>query len=220
MKTRFAYLHGFGSSPRTKKGVVLADAFAARGATLERPDLSVPSFSRLSPLTALAAIDALDAAGEAARWRILGSSMGGYLAARWAELHPEKVEKLVLLCPGFELGTRWPEIVGPAKMEEWKRNGSLPFMNFATGKPENVHYGFFEEGLTLPPRPVVPCPTLIFHGRRDPTVPIEVSRSYAAEHADRVRLVELDDVHELLDSLPFIVEETLRFFDVTSPDRG
>ena len=214
MPRRLAYLHGFGSSPKTHKGVVLADALAKRGETLQRPDLNRPSFAKLSPAAALAEIDAMDSRTPGDPWQIMGSSMGGYLAARWAELNPRKVGKLVLLCPGFELAQRWPEIVGPAKMEEWRRSGELPFMDFATGKPVGVHYGFYEEGRTLPPRPAVPCETLIFHGRRDPTVPIEISRGYAAEHPKNVRLVELDDVHELVSSLDVIVPETLRFFGV------
>ena len=51
---RYAYLHGFGSSPRTHKGVVLAQAMAERGATLVCPDLNAPSFAQLSTLAALA----------------------------------------------------------------------------------------------------------------------------------------------------------------------
>jgi pimeloyl-ACP methyl ester carboxylesterase len=35
---------------------------------------------------------------------LIGSSMGGYIAARYAELHPEQVAKLVLLCPGEQDG--------------------------------------------------------------------------------------------------------------------
>lgn len=210
MSLRFAYLHGFGSSPNTHKGVILAQEMAARGATLERPDLNAPSFAKLSPAAALSGIDAM--AGKTDRWCFVGSSMGGYLAARWAEMNPSRVEKLVLLCPGFELSTRWPAIVGPAMMAKWKTDGALPFLDHGTGKMTPVHYGFYEEGCRLPARPVVPCETIIFHGRRDPTVPIEVSRSYAQEHADRVRLVELDDVHELVASLPVVIPETLRFF--------
>lgn len=32
---------------------------------------------------------------------LIGSSMGGYLSCRWAQLHPERVESLFLLCPAF-----------------------------------------------------------------------------------------------------------------------
>ena len=146
MKTRYAYLHGFGSSPNTHKGVILAQEMAARGALLERPDLNAPSFAKLSTLAALARIDEM--AGED-RWCFVGSSMGGYLAARWAELHPTQVEKLVLLCPGFELATRWPAIVGPAMMAKWKTDGALAFHDHGAGKMTPVHYAFYEEGREL-----------------------------------------------------------------------
>lgn len=61
-----------------------------------------------------------------------------------------------------------------------------------------------------PAWPSVPCETLIIHGTRDPTVPIEGSRRYAAEHSG-VRLVEVDDVHDLLASRELIVERALDF---------
>ena len=211
---RFAYLHGFGSSPGTRKGVHLADVFAAKGLVLERPDLNRPSFEKLSPSASLAAIDAMDATAAPAggRWCFVGSSMGGWLASRWAELHPEKVDRLVLLCPGFDLAARWPSIVGPAAMDAWRREGSLLFADGA-GVPRPVHWAFYEEGAKQPPRPEVPCPTRIYHGVRDETVPVETSRDYAATRS-HVQLVELDDVHALVDSLETITAGTLEFFGV------
>lgn len=211
---RFAYLHGFGSSPTSKKGTSLAASFARRGATLHLPDVNRPSFARLSPARALEAVDELDAAhGDAAagaKWCFIGSSMGGWLAARWAELHPERVERLALLCPGFELAARWPAIVGQAGMDRWKRDGFFSFPD-AEGRMVPVHYAFFEEGSKQPPRPRVQCGTLILHGVRDEVVPIETSRSYAAE-TPGVTLVELDDVHALVDSLPRVEREIAQFF--------
>lgn len=208
---RYAYFHGFGSSPQTKKGVRLAEVFDEHGLLLERPELNKPTFERLSPTAALAAIDALDG-GRGIPWCIVGSSLGGWLASRWAELNPAKVERLVLLCPGYDLATRWPMIVGPAGVEKWKREGSLLFPDGA-GVLRRVHYGFFEEGVTLPPRPSVPCPTRIYHGVRDETVPVETSRSYAATRP-HVELVELDDVHALVDSIETIAAGTLEFFGI------
>jgi pimeloyl-ACP methyl ester carboxylesterase len=112
--------------------------------------------------------------------------------------------------PGFDLATRWPKIVGAAGVEKWKREGSLLFPDGA-GVLRRVHYGFFEEGITLPGRPEVPCPTRIFHGVRDETVPVETSRSYASTRP-HVELVELDDVHALVDSIETIAAGTLEFF--------
>jgi pimeloyl-ACP methyl ester carboxylesterase len=212
--SRYAYLHGFASSPLSKKGRALRRAFADRGIPFELPDLNQPSFASLSHDACLGAIDAMDCAAkrEGERWRFVGSSFGGWLAARWAELHPERVERLVLLCPGFELEKRWPVILGDAKMAEWGRKGELPFAD-ATGALVPVHYGFFVESLRQPGRPVVPCEALILHGVRDDVVPIESSRRYVAEHPG-VRLVELGDDHELMASLDRVIAETLRFLGV------
>lgn len=49
-----------------------------------------------------------------------------------------------------------------------------------------------------------PAPTLILHGTRDDICPIEVSRRFAAEHG--ARLIEVDDDHRLVGSLPRIVD--------------
>jgi len=51
------------------------------------------------------------------------TSLGGFLAARYAELHPGRVEKLVLLCPGFDRCSRWEALFGPAVMREWEAAG-------------------------------------------------------------------------------------------------
>jgi pimeloyl-ACP methyl ester carboxylesterase len=42
-----------------------------------------------------------------------------------------------------------------------------------------------------------PCPTIVVHGTGDDVIPIDVSRTFAAAHPDRVRLVEVDDDHGL-----------------------
>ena len=215
MTRRYAYLHGFASSPNTKKGVHLAAVFAQKGLLLERPELNKPSFEKLSPAAMLGAVDALDAldAGAGKPWCFVGSSMGGWLAARWAELNPQKVERLVLLCPGFDLATRWLSIVGTEGMEKWRREGSLMFPDGA-GVLRRVHWGFYEEGSKLPPRPEVPCPTRIYHGTRDATVPVETSRSYASTRP-HVELIEVDDEHRLTDSIETITAGTLAFFGIT-----
>lgn len=61
--------------------------------------------------------------GDGVRWRLFGSSMGGYLATRWAHLHPHKVDRLVLLAPGFELRTRWQHLLGDDAMKQYVADG-------------------------------------------------------------------------------------------------
>jgi len=209
---RFAYLHGFASSPLSRKGVALAEAFRAAGHAFELPDLNQPSFEGLSHDACLGAIDAMHRARakEAeARWCFVGSSFGGWLAARWAELNPDKVDRLVLLCPGFDLAKRWPVILGNEQMAKWGAEGEL-YMEDATGVMAPVHYGYYVEALRQPGRPKVPCPTLIIHGTRDEVVPIEFSRAYAEEHG--LELLEVDDDHSLGASIDRIVTATSDFF--------
>jgi len=209
----YAYLHGFASSARSHKGVALRTALAAHGVDLALPDLNRPSFGALTLSAQLEAVDALVAARpEIDRWRFIGSSMGGWVAARWAELHAARVDRLALLCPGFDMVSRWPALLGDAAMARWRERGALPFPN-ADKRPEPVHWGFIEDALTHPTTPEVPCPTLIVHGLRDATVPIQTSRAYAASRT-HVTLVEVDDTHELVASLGAITAALTRFFSV------
>lgn len=208
--SRFAYLHGFASGPLSRKGQHLARVFAERGRTLELPDLNRPCFERLSSGAALGAVDELARGGDS--WSLVGSSFGGWIAARWAELHPERLRRLVLLCPGFDLAARWPLLVGPARMALWEERGALPMADGA-GHMVPVHWAFYTECRAQPAWPEVPCETLVLHGTRDEVVPIETSRRYAAARP-HVRLIELDDDHSLAASIDRVTAETLAFFEL------
>jgi len=54
--------------------------------------------------------------------------------------------------------------------------------------------------------PDVRVPTLIVHGTRDDIVDIQLSRDFAREKR-HIRLVEVDDGHELVSSLGLVTEE-------------
>src|SRR5579883_715627 len=99
--TRVIYLHGFASGPSSKK----ARFFAERIPHLEVPDLARGDFEHLTITGQLEVIRDL-AKGEPVH--LIGSSLGGYLAALYASRHPE-VQKLVLMAPAFEFKSRWEE---------------------------------------------------------------------------------------------------------------
>lgn len=130
--------------------------------------------------------------------------MGGYLAALYAARHPE-TERLVLLAPAFDFAPRWR-----AKATEREMREGLEVFHYGENRMRRVHYGLIEDALTYPPVPEFSQPALIFHGRNDDTVPIEVSRAFALGHPN-VRLIEMESGHELTDVLDEIVAEALPF---------
>jgi len=210
---RYAYLHGFGSSPGSKKGQHLKRMFSGFGIELLVPDLNRPSFARLSPLAILHELESLlgrDLTGP--RVRLIGSSLGGWLAAVFAERHPTLVDRLVLIAPAFDFDQRWRERLGEAGIERWLADDAYLFPN-ADGLQVPVHANFLLEACELPQRPIATMPTLVLHGVQDEVIPIDSSRRYALE-APQVELIELPADHALSDHEARVAAETQRFFEL------
>jgi predicted esterase YcpF (UPF0227 family) len=83
MGTTIVYLHGFRSSPASRKARVLADAVAELPIPV-RPNLRVPELTD-GPAAAIAAV--LDLVHGIDRWKLsfVGSSLGGFYATHLAE---------------------------------------------------------------------------------------------------------------------------------------
>lgn len=207
----YAYLHGFGSSPDSTLGVALREAFAARGIALIAPDLHQPSLRELSLRAAWAHLEALDAALERPRWRIVGSSLGGWLGARMAS-EWGRVDRAVLLAAPRELRALWDRLVPEPAREAWAARGSI-LLPDGRGRFRRVGHGFYEDVVAMgsePSRPM-PCPTLFVHGARDPLVPLEDSRLQAEASGSELWL--LDDDHELGASTASVVARTVAFLE-------
>lgn len=206
---RILYLHGFASSPGSKKAVAVAERLAARGREVERLDLRVPSMERLD---FGAMLDRTRAAigGPGDRAILIGSSLGGLTSARVAE-HDRRIAAMVLLAPALHFGARWRERLGEAGWQAWMDRGWLEVHDYATGGTTRVHADFarsvlhHDVGL-----PYIHAPTLVLHGTDDDVVPITVSRELAAV-SPLVRLVELPDGHDLLATLPRILDAIEEF---------
>lgn len=211
---RFLYLHGFASGPNSKKGVALAGHYAERGLALERLDLRLPSFEHLRVSAMLAAVRQAIARGdspERERVVLFGSSLGGFVAAQVAASDP-RVAALVLLAPAFQLVERWRRRLGEEGWRKWQESGWLETLDHTTGKTARVDFGFVSELDEIAGRalPEVRVPTLILHGRQDEVVDIATSREFAKGRS-HVRLIEVEDGHELTASLPRIREEADAF---------
>jgi pimeloyl-ACP methyl ester carboxylesterase len=203
------YLHGFASGPSSHKASVLSARFAALGAPLHVPDLTpgADGFERSSPSSMLAVAESALGGAEPPH-AIIGSSLGGYLAALAASRDPA-VEKLVLLAPAFRLFERWRARLGRAELEDWRAYG-LETMHHASGRKRRIGFQFFEDAAGFPAFPEVRVPTLCIAGTRDDTVPFEDVEAFVAR-TPSARLVAVDDGHELAASLDRIFDEARAF---------
>ena len=210
MALRHLYLHGFASGPNSTKGVRFAEHFAARCRPLDRLDLRVPSFEHLR-LSAMIATTRAAIGGPDDRAVVIGSSLGG-LTAAWTAARDPRVVALVLLAPAFQLVTRWEAMLGE-DWERWRTTGWREVRDHTTGGLARIDVGFVEDARVIDVgMPGLTVPTLIMHGTGDDTVPIATSRQLAADNP-HVRLIELDDGHELVASLPRLLAETEAFLD-------
>lgn len=209
---RWLYLHGFASGPTSHKGVAIAEHYAQRGVAMERLDLRIPSFERLRLGEMIASVRRA-IGGERERVVLFGSSLGGLTACRVAEEDP-RVCALVLLAPAFRIMERWRERLGEAGWRAWQTTGWLETLDYISKTMSRVDFGFAEEAAAIDERnggfPDVRVPTLIIHGVNDPVVDVALSRTWSAGKR-HVRLVEVDDGHELAASLDRIKSEADRF---------
>ncbi len=209
MSPRFLYLHGFASSPGSKKGTAFERHYAPRGVTLDRLDLRVPSFPDLR-LSSMIEVTRKAIGGEHDRAVVIGSSLGGLTATRTAERDP-RIAALVLMAPAFQLAQRWRAQLGEEAWAVWQRTNALEVTDRTTGKPAHVPFDFITDVLAIDQDfPDIRVPTLIVHGVNDDVVPVDHSRRFAAGKR-HVKLVEVDDDHELAASIPRILEESDRF---------
>lgn len=191
--TRLLYLHGLASGPGSKKAQYFREQFAAMGVTLTIPELDQGDFEHLT-LTGQLGVIEREAAGQPVS--LIGSSLGGYLAALYAARHPE-VEKLVLMAPGFGFARRWPVRLGEAQMKAWEAAGTMKVFHYASNRECNLDYELIRDGAQYEEYPAVTQPCLIFHGRHDDVVPVQWSEEFAVGKPNVELRVEESD-HELL----------------------
>ena len=137
---------------------------------------------------------------------LIGSSLGGYLAALYASRHAE-VEKLVLLAPAFGFARRWAEMEDTTA---WRRTGYKEVYHYGQGRMCRLSYQLMEDALRYEDFPSFTQPALVFHGTLDDVVPAKFSQEFAATHVS-AQLHLLNSDHELLDALDEIWRKTEPF---------
>ena len=209
---RWLYLHGFASGATSHKGLVISEHFVRHGVTMERLDVRVPSFERLRLSQMVASVRGAIGGGRD-RAILFGSSLGGLTAARVAEEDP-RVCALVLLAPAFRIMERWRERMGEEGWAAWQSTGWLDTLDYISKTMSRIDFGFAEDAVAFDARgggwPDVRVPTLILHGVNDPVVDVALSRAWSAGKR-HVKLIEVDDGHELSASLERIKTEAEGF---------
>lgn len=138
---RFIYLHGFASGAQSRKARFFGERMRETGRLLETPDLAGGDFENLTVGGQLQVLTKL-LGGE--RATLIGSSLGGYLAALYAARH-EEVERLVLLAPAFGFAQRWREMVGIEALERWRTTGSLAIYHYSEQRMRNLGTGLWKK---------------------------------------------------------------------------
>jgi pimeloyl-ACP methyl ester carboxylesterase len=169
------------------------------------PDLA-PDFGRVTVSGMLAIVEPGLAPGTV----LLGSSLGGYLAALTAARRADRVRALVLFAPAFGFAARWAAQLGPDAVARWRARGTMPVMHWGRGREEPVAFDLMEDAARHPEEPDPPCPALVFAGRRDDTVPLAGVAAFAARRPGR-ELVVLDAGHEMTEVLEPMWERTATF---------
>ena len=190
------YLHGFASGPASKKAQFFGEKLRAIGHEVIVPELDGGDFYSMTITSQLKIVE------EVSRGRavtVMGSSMGGYLAALHAASHPE-VKQLVLLAPAFGFARRWPLTLGLKVVDQWRADGSMEMFHYGQNKLVRIGYQLLEDGLKYPDNPTFGQPALIFHGANDDTVPASFSVEFAKANSN-VELHVWDSDHELVNVL-------------------
>lgn len=200
------YLHGFASSPGSRKARFFAEKLRAAGARVEIPALDEGDFEHLTITRQLHVIDSILGQEPVV---LIGSSLGGYVASLYAARN-QRVKRVMLLAPAFQFHHLWIARMDPDKLRVWKEAGALPIFHYGEAREVPIGYQLIEDAARYEPWPDFSQPGLIFHGTRDQDVPVEYSAKFAQNHPN-CRLIRMNSGHELTDVLDQIWEQSSAF---------
>ena len=203
-RTWAVFCHGFGSDRHGTKAEELYQHLTASGAGFVRFDFRGHGESDGAPEDLMlerqiedlsTVVGAVRSQDPSARIVLIGSSLGGLTAAWFAARHPEQVQCQVLLAPAFRAAERVLACLSAEERQAWRRDGIHRFER--DGEHFALRWKVVEEARRHSFEDLIDTtsiPTWIVHGRRDETVPAELSQRFAEEaHSPRPHLDIVDD---------------------------
>lgn len=201
--TEYIYLHGFASSPYSRKVTILQESLQKKKINLIIPDFNQPDFSHLTITRQKEQVVALFPNNNTPI-TLIGSSLGGLTALSLAQSYSQ-IQQLILFAPAFNFLSHWLAKLGEKQVKNWQANQYFPVFHYAENKAIPLHYNFILDAEQYMNEDFSrPIPTTIFHGIHDDTISIDSSRQYA-EKRSYVKLIELDSDHGLLNVMPEIL---------------
>ena len=208
---QFIYLHGFASSPNSKKAKYLRDRFAEQDINLQVPDLNQGDFSTLTITRQVEQI--VSEFSQDKEVTLIGSSLGGLTAAYIAR-NNSQVKRLVILAPAFNFLSHWLEKFSKEKINCWKKENYTFVYHYGEEKELPLHYEFITDASKYQNIELQrQVPILILHGKNDEVIPIQASHDFALQHP-WVKLIELDSDHSLSNAMSKIWQEIRLFCQV------
>lgn len=190
----YIYLHGFASSPYSKKAQEIKQYLSQLQIPISIPDLNNGGFSNLTITRQIQQITAqLPANPQPVT--LIGSSLGGLTAAHIAQQNLQ-IQRLILLAPAFGFLSHWLPTLGTG-LKYWQLTKYLMIYHYGYQQLLPLHYNFVVDAdqysESLLQRPI---PTLILHGQQDQVIPIQASYSFANSRS-WVKLIQLNSDHSL-----------------------
>lgn len=209
---RHLYLHGFASSPLSRKAQYLRAVLERAGLELEIPDLNVPSFEHM---TITAMVDAaLETIGDGP-CTLWGSSLGGFVAANVARKRPQAIERLLLLAPAMEFPTAFPPRVQEA-VKLWEAGGSWPVFHHKAKAEVPMGPELYRDCANWQPMPRVSQPVWVLGASYDGVIPRSTIERWAALHP-QAQLEWIDATHEMIEDLPGVALKCCRALGLPLP---
>lgn len=207
------FLHGFGSDRGGEKAAYFAERFTAKGWHFMSLDMrshgdSSGTMAQLTLSRCMADVEkALAWLPENLKTPVLiGSSMGGQVAAWYQQQHPASTRGLILLAPAFTFPMGFLTGLSVLEVENWQGAGVRNFEN--EWLKTEIGWDLIEDGRSFDREELIAkhrAPTLILQGMKDDAVPWEGSLDFAQRSAGKqVELVLIKDGdHRLTDHKAF-----------------